>query len=166
MTMRDHMDRYIVKKSEIEDMEALSKVHYLNEGAVRLNKSLGDLTGLTGFGFHIVEVPPNKESTEFHYHKYEDECIYVLCGNAIAKIGADEYEISEGDFIGYRSNGLAHTIINTSSELLKYIVVGERLDHDVADYPNQNKRLYRNKGEQWDLVNINNVSHPKAGKKS
>ena len=42
-------------KSEIEDMEALSKAHYLNKDAVRSNKSLGDLTGLTGFGFHIVD---------------------------------------------------------------------------------------------------------------
>jgi uncharacterized cupin superfamily protein len=44
-------------------------------------------------------------------------------------------------------------------------VVGERLDHDVADYPNLNKRLYRNTGQPWELVDINNVSNPDAGKK-
>lgn len=164
--MRDHMDRYIVKKSEIEEMEGLSKTHYLNDNAVRVNKSLGDLTGLKGFGFHIIEVPPNRESTEFHSHKFEDECVYVLSGSATAQIGFEEFEISEGDFIGYRANGLAHTILNTGNEVLRCIVVGERLAHDVADYPKLNKRLYRNKGEIWDLVDINNVQHPNAGGKS
>jgi uncharacterized cupin superfamily protein len=160
------MDRYIVKKSEIEEMECLSKSHYLNSNAVRINKSIGDLTGLEGFGFHIIEVPPTKESTEFHSHKFEDECVYVLSGNATARIGTEEFEISGGDFLGYRANGLAHTILNTGSEMLRCIVVGERLDHDVADYPKLNKRLYRNKGESWDLVDINNVEHPSVEGKS
>lgn len=159
------MDRYVIKKSEIEEMEGVGKTHYLNNNAVRINKSLGDLTGITGFGFHIIEVQPNNDSTEFHAHKFEDECVYILSGKATAKIGAEEFEISEGDFIGYRANGLAHTISNTGREILRCIVVGERLDHDVTDYPNLKKRLYRNKGEPWDLINIDNVEHPNTGPK-
>lgn len=160
------MERYLVKKSEIEEMDGLSKTHYLNGNAVRKNKSLGDLTGLKGFGFHIIEVQPSYQSTEFHYHKFEDECVYVLSGHAIAKIGTEEFKISEGDFLGYRANGLAHTLLNTGNEVLRCIVVGERLAHDVADYPDLNKRLYRNRGHSWDLVDINTVQHPNAGGKS
>jgi uncharacterized cupin superfamily protein len=48
---------------------------------------------------------------------------------------------------------------------LKCIVVGERLNHDVADYPKLNKRLYRNMGQPSDLVDIINVSNPNAAKK-
>ena len=40
------------------------------------------------------------------------------------------------------------------------IVVGQRLDCDVLDYPEQNKRLYRYAGKAGDLVNIAAVSHP------
>ena len=62
------MDRYILKKSEIEDLPGIDKTHFLNDDAKRNNKSLGDLTGITGFGFHIIEVPPSCESTEYHQH--------------------------------------------------------------------------------------------------
>lgn len=50
------MERYILSKQEIKDFEGLKKIHHLNSNAQRVNKYLGDLTGLTGFGFHIVEV--------------------------------------------------------------------------------------------------------------
>ena len=42
----------------------------------------------------------------------------------------------------------------------------DRLDHDVADYPNLNKRLYKNSGKPWELVDISSVSCPDAGKNS
>jgi len=160
------MDKYIIKKTEIESMEGIEKQHYLNLNAQRINKSLGDLTGITGFGFHIIEVPPEKESTEYHVHQFEDECVYILSGIAEVVIGEDSYQVSEGDFIGYRSGGLAHTMKNIGHTLLRCIVVGERLDHDVADYPRLNKRLYRNVGQSWELVDISNVNYPNAGKKA
>lgn len=160
------METYLIKKSEIDAMEGLKKVHYLNENAARINKSLGDLTGITGFGFHIIEVPPGKLSTELHLHHHEDECVYILEGQGEATIGNAVYLVSAGDFIGYRAGGNAHTIKNTGSSHLKCIVVGQRLDHDVTDYPNLNKRLYRNKGLAWDLVDTENVTHPNAGKKA
>lgn len=55
---------------------------------------------------------------------------------------------------------------NDGNSTLKCIVVGQRLDHDVGDYPNLNKRLFRNKSMEWDLVDMNELSHPKAGKKT
>lgn len=160
------MDKYLVTKEEIEQLEGLSKTHFLNQNAKRVNKSLGDLTGLTGFGFHIIEVQPNHESTELHKHYYEDECVYVLEGTAEADIGGDTYAIKAGDFIGYRAGGAPHALRNTGKSLLKCIVVGQRLDHDVGDYPKLNKRLYRHKNMPWNLVDIANVSEPNAGKKA
>ena len=70
--------RYIVRAAEIADIEGTAKTHFLNANAQRSNKSLGDLTGLTGIGFHIIEVMPGHESTEYHVHHHEDECTYVL----------------------------------------------------------------------------------------
>ena len=39
------MDKYLITKEEIDDYEGLSKTHFLNDNAKRVNKSLGDLTG-------------------------------------------------------------------------------------------------------------------------
>jgi uncharacterized cupin superfamily protein len=159
------MDRYIVKKTDIESDEGRFKQHFLNPDAQRTNKSLGDLTGITGFGFHLIEVMPGKESTEYHVHYYEDECTYVLSGTGVVVIGKQEHEIAEGDFIGYRKSGDAHTMINTGDRPLRCIVVGQRLAHDVGDYPRKNKRIYRNEGLPWNLVDIENISEPSAGQK-
>jgi uncharacterized cupin superfamily protein len=159
------MTKYVIKKSEIEEMEGLFKQHFLNPDAQRTNKSLGDLTGINGFGFHIIEVQPGKESTEYHVHYYEDECVYILSGKAMVTIGEEQVEVTAGDFIGYRAGGLAHTMINHGNETLKCVVVGQRLDHDVGDYPRKNKRIYRNTGQPWDLVDLDKLDHPDAGKK-
>jgi len=146
-------------------MEGVDKAHFLNPEAQRNNKSLGDMTGLTGIGFHIIEVPPGKLSTEFHVHHHEDECAYVLSGRGTVFIGSEQHDIAEGDFIGYRKAGEAHTMINSGDEPLRCIVVGQRLAHDVGDYPNKAKRIYRNQGLRWDLVDHASIENPSGGRK-
>ena len=160
------MDRYIVTREEIEACEGLAKTHFLNDNAQRINKSLGDIAGLTGLGFHIIEVAPGRESTETHVHYYEDECVYILEGEAEATIGVEKYHVKSGDFIGYRAGGEAHQLKNTGSGTLKCIVVGQRLEHDVSDYTVLRKRLYRNRGMAWNMVDMDAVSEPQAGRKA
>lgn len=160
------MDKYILTQAEIDAYPGIQKTHFLNENAQRANKSLGDLTGLTGLGFHIIEVQPGHDSTELHRHHHEDECVYILEGEAEATIGEDTHPVKAGDFIGYRAGGEPHALRNSGSTVLKCIVVGQRLDHDVGDYPNLKKRIYRNKGMKWNLVDLENVTEPLAGKKA
>lgn len=160
------MDKYLLTKEEINAYEGVAKTHFLNETAKRINKSLGDLTGLSGFGFHVIEVDPGYESTELHRHHYEDECAYILEGEAEATIGEATFRVKAGDFLGYRAGGEAHQLRNTGQSVLRCIVVGQRLAHDVADYPRKRRRLYRNKGMQWNLVDIASIQEPAAGKKA
>lgn len=157
--------KYLVTAEEIDQMEGVQKTHFLNPDAKRVNKSLGDITGLDGIGFHLITVQPGDATTEHHMHYHEDECVYVLSGNATAYIGEESFPIKTGDFLGYRKGGLAHSIVNTGNEVLKCIIVGERLKYDVADYARLKKRLYRHEGMEWNLVDIRDLSYPKAGKK-
>lgn len=159
------MDKYIVTQEEIAAYEGVTKTHFLNDNAQRINKSLGDLTGLTGLGFHIIEIEPGHESTEFHKHYHEDECVYILEGEAEATIGDTKHHVKSGDFIGYRAGGEAHQLSNVGDSILRCIVVGQRLAHDVGDYPLKQKRIYRNQGLPWNLVDLDNISEPQAGKK-
>jgi len=160
-------DTYLIKAAEIDPMEGTDKVHLLNENAKRVNKSLGDMTGLTGLGFHIIEIEPGHDSTEHHMHHFEDECVYVLSGTATAYIDEEANPVGAGDFIGYRKGGVAHSITNTGSETFRCIVVGERLAHDVGDYTRLGKRIYRNEGVTWNLVDHEHVVEVggSAGKK-
>lgn len=155
---------YIIRKREIEEMDGLAKTHFLNENAQRINKSLGDLVGLKNMGFHIIEVEPGHESTECHVHYHEEECVYILAGRGTVTIDEIDYEVSAGDFIGYPAGGLAHTMTNTGDEVLRCIVVGQRLAYDVADYPRLGKRLYRYDGTN-DLVEMGDIANPSVGRK-
>lgn len=159
-------DKYLISATEIEAMEGLKKAHFLNPNAVRVNKSLGDLTGLTGIGVHLIEVEPGHDTTELHVHHHEDECVYVLSGEASAVIGDETFPVKAGDFIGYRKGGLAHAITNTGSEVLRCIVVGERLTHDVGDYPQKRKRIYRHAGLKPNVVAYDDIEEPVMGAKT
>ncbi|MCA9577347.1 MAG: cupin domain-containing protein [Polyangiales bacterium] len=152
---------YILSRDAIEAMPGTAKVHFLNPNGRRLNKSLGDATGLTGLGFHLIEVPVGAESTEHHRHLFEDECVYVLSGRAHVTLDEETFEVGEGDFIGLPAGGPAHVFSNPGPEPLRCLVVGQRLTHDVGDYPRLGKRLYRN-GEAWDLVDLAHIVDPKA----
>lgn len=160
------MDKYVVSAEEIAAMPGLAKTHFLNTNAKRANKSLGDLTGLEAIGFHIIEVEPGHETTELHVHHHEEECVYVLEGQAQATIGTDVVTVYAGDFIGYRAGGEAHALKNIGETLLRCIVVGQRLPGDVADYPRLGKRLFRAPGLKWNLVDVGNISEPQAGRKA
>lgn len=139
--------------SDIEALEAVHKVHFLNERAVRTNRSLGDAVGLKSLGIHLISVEPGHYSTEYHAHYYEEECIYVLSGHGVATIGGERHAIGPGDFIGCPANGVPHGMFNDGEASLVCLVIGQRLAQDVADYPDQQKRLYRNSGE-WNLVDF------------
>lgn len=155
----------VLKKADIDRMPGTDKTHFLNANARRNNKSLGDAAGLTGFGFHLISVPPGCESTEYHRHHHEDECAYVLSGAGTVTIGDETHEIGPGDFVAYPKGGEAHTMTNAGDEPLVCLVVGERLAHDVGDYPRKGKRIFRNEGLPWQLVDVDAIETPKAGAK-
>jgi uncharacterized cupin superfamily protein len=152
--------KLLLKAAEIANMAGEHKTHFLNPNAVRINKSLGDAVGLNHLGVHIISVEPGKYTTEYHKHFYEEECVFVLSGRGTVTIEDDSYVIETGDFIGFPRNTVAHDIINAGDETLVCLVMGQRLEQDVADYPNKGKRLYRNSGE-WNLVNLENIFNPK-----
>ncbi|PWQ96031.1 cupin domain-containing protein [Leucothrix arctica] len=150
-------EKHVLKKAEIEQIKGQSKTHFLNSNAQCINKSLGDMVGLSGFGFHIMEVQPGYDSTEHHFHYNEDECVYILSGEGTARVGDEFYSVSEGDFLGCRKGGKAHSLKNTGKDVLKCIVVGQRLETDVVDYPLQEKRMFRTKGLSWKVVDFSNM---------
>ena len=154
--------RFILTAEAIDAMEGTEKVHFLNPNGRRTNKSLGDATGLKGFGIHLIEVPVGADSTEYHVHHQEDECVYVLSGQARVTLDEQTFDLGAGDFMGLPAGGPAHVFHNPGPDVLRCLVVGQRLAHDVGDYPRLGKRLYRNDGV-WNLVDLANVMDPKAG---
>jgi uncharacterized cupin superfamily protein len=151
----------LLKAKQIEQMKGEEKTHFLNPNAIKINKSLGDAVGLNHIGVHMLFVETGKDTTEYHKHYYEEECIYVLSGKGKLLIEQDTYAFEKGDFVGFPANTAAHSLVNAGDETLVCLVFGQRLEHDVADYPNKNKRIYRN-GGTWGVVNIEDIIDPRA----
>jgi len=156
MSFRD----LVLTSQQIKEMKGEERVHFLNPNAERIRKSIGDKVGLSKIGVHIVYVEPGKDSTEYHKHYNEEECIYVLSGKGTLRIEGEDLPFEKGDFVGFPADTAAHDLKNTGNETLVILVMGQRLDQDVADYPEKNKRLYRNNGK-WDLVDLSNVVDPR-----
>lgn len=153
-------DTYHLSSAKISTLAGKEKTHFLNDKARRSGKSLGALTGLTEIDFCLVEVEPGDETTEHHKHYHEEECLYVLEGEGTARIGSASHAVMAGDFVGFRKGGLAHSLKNTGDGLLRCIIVSQRKNHDVSDYPRRGKRLFRNKDLTWNLVDLTVIDRP------
>lgn len=151
-----HHPPELLKAADIETMPAVTSIHTLNPNGVRHRKSLGDATGLTQLGCHRIELMPGHDSSEYHRHLYEEECVYVLVGQGQALIDGEAHAIGPGDFLGFARNGPAHMLTNTGDTPLVLLVAGQRLSQDVCDYPRRRKRLYVN-GEHEDLVDFDAI---------
>jgi uncharacterized cupin superfamily protein len=149
--------------NDIEQLEGVEKKHFLNPEALRITKSLGDAVGLSNLGVHQISVPAGHYSTEYHVHHYEEECIYILSGSGVATLGDQQQRIGPGDFIGCPSNGQAHDMFNDGTEPLVCLVIGQRFEQDVTDYPKLGKRLSRNSGE-WTVVEHSAITTVKRKK--
>jgi uncharacterized cupin superfamily protein len=146
----------LLKADEVTALPEKRFVHQLNPGAVRLTRSLGDATGLTSLGVHLVRLTPGRESTEYHFHHQDEEWIYILSGRGMTVIGDEETAVGPGDFMGFVAGSAPHTLKNPHAEDLVYLVGGNRLPFDVCDYPRLKKRRYRVNGEaeyvDWDKL--------------
>ena len=143
----------------IAAMQAVKRVHFLNENAVRENKAIGDAAGLKNIGVHLITVQPGHCSTEYHFYHYEEECVYVLSGQGTVVIGGESHKVGPGDFMAHPIDNIPHEMINDGAEPLVYLVVGQRLTQDITDYPRLGKRLYRHSGarSQVELAAIKSV---------
>ena len=121
-------------------------VHFLNPGAIRHTRSLGDACGLSTIGVHRVRLKQGDDSTEYHFHHQDEEWVYILSGSGIAEIGGKKYKIGAGDFMGFVAGSEPHGMRNPYKKDLVYLVGGNRWPLDVCDYPRIGKRRYRENG--------------------
>lgn len=147
----------LLTAKEIEQLAEKEHIHQHNENAIRMTRSLSDATGMNSFGVHMVRVKQGRQSTEFHSHQQDEEFIYILSGEGIASIGNEQFNISKGDFMGFRKNSQAHSMFNPNSEDLVYLMGGSRSEIDICDYPRLQRRQFRVNGKRefthWDNLN-------------
>ena len=115
---------------------------------------LGRAVGLQRTGVNFVKIPPGKESFIYHAHQREEEWIYILSGRGMAEIDGEEFVVGPGDFMGFPTPSVAHHLKNVGDEDLVYLVGGENLDIEIAEFPHLGKRMLRRQDsiEIYDLA--------------
>ena len=111
------MSEHLVTTQRIAELEEVRVEHQFNSNAIRFTKNLGSITGLKRLGIHQVRLAPGRDSTTHHYHEADEEFLYIISGNGIAKIGAEEFEVCAGDFMGFPSPSLPHSSTITQTKI-------------------------------------------------
>ena len=147
--------RFIVRADEIAG-RARAFSHPWNPNSEMVGARLGALVGLSRIAVNWVRVPAGKESFIYHSHYREEEWIYIISGRGVAEIDGEEFEVAAGDFMGFPTPGVAHHLRNPSGEDLVYLVGGENLDVEIADFPRLGRRMIR-RGQEVEIYDVSDA---------
>ncbi|MFL5344949.1 MAG: cupin domain-containing protein [Hyalangium sp.] len=150
----------LFRAADHAQLKEQTQSHPLNPNSLLRGISLSEQVGLQRLGFHLLRIPPGKESFIFHLHQSEEEFLYILSGRGIAELGEESVEVGPGDFMGFPTPSVGHHLRNPFQEELVYISGGERRQVEVADFPRLGKRLVRF-GTQvsiFDVAAVQNLS--------
>lgn len=103
--------------------------------AARERRRLGEAFGLKNFGVNLLRIPPGCASSQRHWHKQQDEFVYVVAGELVLITDAGEQRLTAGMAAGFpagRPDG--HQLVNRSERDAFVIEVGDRTAGDEVDY--------------------------------
>lgn len=110
----------------------------------RSRKRLGNAVGLSQFGVNVCTLKPGAASSLRHWHRNEDEFVYVLEGEVTLCEDSGETVLRPGDAAGWKA-GVAngHCLVNRSQQDCVFLEVGTRCDREVAEYSDVDMRFER-----------------------
>lgn len=81
------------------------------------------------FNFHYNESASGGPGTPLHIHHRDDECVFVLEGEAIAFCGSQQFHLTPGCFL-YLPRGVPHAIrYLTASKRVAIVAPGTKWEH-------------------------------------
>ncbi len=103
--------------------------------------SIGKHIGAKQLGYNLTELPPGKAQCPFHSHRGEEEMFLILDGEGELRFGAQRYALRRHDVIACPTGGpeVAHQIVNTGAQTLRYLSLSNRVPIEVCEYPDSNK---------------------------
>jgi uncharacterized cupin superfamily protein len=110
-----------------------------------------DTGGLTQFGAFVEILPPGSRSSLCHWHREEDEFVYMLSGEVTVYEDSVATLLRAGEAVCFKAGVPAgHYLKNQGSAEARYLAVGTRLTADVVSYPDHDRVYHvdRTKGEE------------------
>src|ERR1700752_1438898 len=128
----DHISRRLMTKIDVEKVPVVKGSPYPAPHDVpcglRENRRIALAAGLTQFGVNLTTLKPGTWSSQRHWHRNEDEFIYVLEGEVVLVEGHhSETVLRPGDAgDGKADVGVGHCLINRGDRDPVYIEDGTR----------------------------------------
>lgn len=101
----------------------------------RARKRLGDAVGLTQFGVNLTTLAPGAATAHRHWHRNEDEFVFVLAGEATLIEDGGETVLKAGEAAGFKAGVPdGHHIVNRSGREVLLLEIGTRASTEKAEY--------------------------------
>ena len=114
----------------------------------REKKALGNPLGLTQFGVNLTVLNPGAASALRHYHRTEDEFVFVMEGEATLVTDDGEQILGPGMAAGFPAGKPdGHHLVNRSNAPVLYLEVGTRAREDDCVYPDVDMIAKKRDGE-------------------
>jgi uncharacterized cupin superfamily protein len=113
----------------------------------RLKRALTQPLRLTQFGVNLTTLLPGAQSSHRHWHKQEDEFIYILAGELVLMLMDGEHVLRSQMAVSFPAgvrNG--HHLINRSAEPATYLEIGTRAKDDDITYPDVDLKVEKRAG--------------------
>jgi uncharacterized cupin superfamily protein len=103
--------------------------------------SFAKTIGLQQLGCMLTVVPPGKAAFPYHVHHANDEMFLILQGSGEYRFGDKTYPVRAGDVVSAPAGGpeLAHQIINTGAEEMRYLGISTTHFPEAVEYPESGK---------------------------
>ena len=128
-------DKHIVRTAGLDWSELWRGRHPFNPASEMKLVPLGDRVGLQRIGVNLIRIPPGKESFIPHNHAVSEEFVFILEGAGEMVLDGVAHPVGPGDFVGFPTDGVVHSLKATGDRDLVYLTGGERPAVDIADMP-------------------------------
>lgn len=121
--------------------------------AGREKRGLGDALGLSNFGVNLVMMAPGSASALRHWHKEEDEFVFVLEGEVTLITNDGEQVLKAGMCAGFpKGKADGHQLLNKSTKPARYLEVGDRRPGDSVTYPDDDLKAEKGADGKWRML--------------
>lgn len=87
-------------------------------------------------------VPPGKRACPYHLHHAQEEMFVILEGEGTLRVAGEMLPVKVGDVVVIPAGrDYPHQLINTSSQVLKYLAIGTTDEPEICEYPDSGKYL-------------------------
>ncbi len=117
---------------------------FWKETVGRERQRIGNAAGLTQFGVNLTRLKPGAWSSQRHWHRNEDEFIYIVAGEVVLCEDNGETVLKPGDCAGFKAgSGNGHCLINRTQRDALYLEVGTRAKTEHAIYSDIDMQVER-----------------------